>query len=47
MRDPVKIYFGLSKKLGESLAKLKVRDTNATSFSTYDFLLFTRLFVII
>ena len=33
MRDPVKIYFGLLKILD----KLKARDFNATSLSTYDF----------
>ena len=37
MRDPVKTYFGLLKNLGEILDKLKARDFNATSLSTYDF----------
>ena len=37
MRDPVKIHFGLLKKLGETLDKLKARDFNATSLSTDDF----------
>ena len=36
MRDPVKTYFGLSKK-GEILDKIKASDFNATSLSTYDF----------
>ena len=31
MRDPVKIYFGLVE-----IHKLKTRDFNATSLSTYD-----------
>ena len=37
MRDPVKIYFGLLKNSGEILDKLKARDFNASSLSTYDF----------
>ena len=37
MRDPVKNYFGPLKKIGEILDKLKARDCNATSLSTYDF----------
>ena len=37
MTDPVKIYFGLFKKTGEILDKLKSRNFNATSLSTYDF----------
>ena len=37
MRDPVKTYFGLIKSSGEILDKLKARDFNATSLSTYDF----------
>ena len=37
MRDPVKYYFGLLIKSGEILDKLKARDLNATSLSTYDF----------
>ena len=37
MRDQVKTYFGLLKKSGEILDKLKARDFNATSLSTYDF----------
>ena len=36
MRDPVKIYFGLLKNSGEILDKLKGRDFNAISLSTYD-----------
>ena len=37
MRDSVKTYFGLLKKSGEILDKLKARDFSATSLSTYDF----------
>ena len=37
MRDPVKTYFGRFKNSGEILDKLKARDFNATSLSTYDF----------
>ena len=37
MRDPVKPYFGLLKNSGEILNKLKARDFNVTSLSTYDF----------
>ena len=37
MRDPVKTYFGHIKNSGEILDKLKGRDFNATSLSTYDF----------
>ena len=37
MRDPIKIYFGLLKNTDEILDKLKARDFNATSLSTYDF----------
>ena len=33
MRDPLRIYFGL----GEASDKLKARDFNASSLSTYDF----------
>ena len=33
IKDPVRFYFGLLKNLG----KLKARDFNATSLSTYDF----------
>ena len=36
MRDPVKTYFGLLNS-GDILDKLKARDFNATSLSTYDF----------
>ena len=43
MRDLVKTYFGLLKIQGEILDKLKARDFNATSLSTYDFLLLTLL----
>ena len=39
MRDPVKTYIGLFKNLGKILDKLKARNFNATSLSTYDFLL--------
>ena len=37
MRDLVKTYFGLLKYSGEILNKLKARDFNATSLSTYNF----------
>ena len=37
MKDPVKIYFGLFKIQMKLLGKLKARDFNATSLSTYDF----------
>ena len=37
MRDLVKTYFDLFKNSGEILDKLKARDFNATSLSTYDF----------
>ena len=37
MRDPVKPYFCLIKNSGEISDKLKARDFNATSLSTYDF----------
>ena len=37
MRDPVKIYFGLLKIQVKILDKLKARDFNPTSLSTYDF----------
>ena len=37
MRDPVKTYFGLLKIQVKFLDKLKARDFNATSLSTYDF----------
>ena len=37
MRDPVKTYFWSIKNSGEILDKLKARDFNATSLSTYDF----------
>ena len=37
MRDPVKTYFGLLKNSDKILDKLKARDFNATSLSTYDF----------
>ena len=38
MRDPVKTYFGLLKmQVKFYLDKLKARDFNATSLSTYDF----------
>ena len=36
MRDPVKPIWSV-KNSGEILFKLKARDFNATSFSTYDF----------
>ena len=37
MRDLVKTYFGLLKISGEILDKLKAKDFNVTSISTYDF----------
>ena len=37
MRDPVKNLFWSIKSSGEFLDKLKARDFNATSLSTYDF----------
>ena len=37
MSDPIKTYFGLLKNSGEILDKLKARDFNVTSLSTYDF----------
>ena len=37
MRDPVKNLFWSIKNSGEILDKLKARDFNATSLSTYDF----------
>ena len=37
MSDPVKIYFGLLKIQVQILDKLKARDFNATSLSTYYF----------
>ena len=37
MRDLIKSYFGLLKNSGEISDKLKARDFNATSLSTYDF----------
>ena len=37
MRDPVKTYFGLLKSQVKFLDKLKARDFNATSLSTYEF----------
>ena len=42
-----KNLFWSIKNSGEVLDKLKARDFNATSFSTYDFLLFTLLYLII
>ena len=42
-----KILFWSIKNSGENLDKLKARDFNATSLSTYYFLLFTRLYFII
>ena len=42
-----KNLFWLIKNSGEILDKLKARDFNATSLSTYDFLLFTLLYLII
>ena len=36
-RDPVKKLFWSIKNSGEILDKLKARDFNATSLSTYDF----------
>ena len=46
MRDPVKPIL-VYKNSGEILDKLKARDFNATSLSTYNFLLFTQLYLII
>ena len=44
MKDPVRIYFGLLQILVQFLDKLKARDFNVTSLSTYDFpTLFTTL----
>ena len=46
MRDLVKNLFWYIKNSGEDLDKLKIRDFNATSLSTYElmiFLLFTLL----
>ena len=37
MRDPEKNLFWSIKNSGEILDKLKARDFNATSLSTYDF----------
>ena len=37
MRDPAKNLFWSIKNSGEILDKLKARDLNATSLSTYDF----------
>ena len=37
MKNPVRIYFWSNKNSGEELNKLKARDFNATSLSTYDF----------
>ena len=36
MRDPVKTFFWPIKNAGEILDKLKARDFNTTSLSTYD-----------
>ena len=46
-RDLVKTYFGLIKKSGEILDKLKARYFNATSLSTYDFSTLYTIFLII
>ena len=37
IRDSVQIYFGLLKNADEILDKVKARDFNATSLSTYNF----------
>ena len=37
MREPVNTYFWSIKNSGGILDKLKARDFNATSLSTYDF----------
>ena len=37
MRDPVRTYFETIKNSGRILDKLKARDFNATTLSTYDF----------
>ena len=42
MRDPVKNLFWSIKNSGEILDKLKARDFNATSWSTYDFFYYLR-----
>ena len=42
-----KNLFWSIKNSGEILYKLKARDFNATGLSTYDFLLFTLLYLII
>ena len=47
MRDPVKNLFWSIKNSGEILDKLKAKYFYATSLSTYDFLLFTLLYLII
>ena len=47
MRDPVKTLFWSIKNSGEILDKLKARDINATTLSTYNLLLFTLLYLII
>ena len=39
--------FWSHKNSGENMDKLKARDFNAISVSTYDFLLFTLLYLII
>ena len=46
MRDPVKIYalFWSIKNSGEILDKLKARDFNATSLSTYNFFYYLHYF---
>ena len=46
MRDPVNLFWSI-KNSGEILDKVKARDFNLASLSTYDFLLFTRLKLII
>ena len=43
MRDPVKPYFGLLK-IQVILDKLKAKELNATSLSTYDFSTFLLYF---
>ena len=48
MKTPGKNLFLSNKSSGEELNKLKARDFNATSLSTYDFfLIFTLLYLII
>ena len=47
MKDPIRIYFGLLKIQVKILDKLKARDFNVISLSTYDFLPLTQFYLII